>query len=165
VTVLAVEGCLAIVELRRMDRDREQANLAAILERTAEHNWHIIENEERRLVVEETRRLSVSGCSEAVKKQYWAARAVHLSHVLLLHQVWELNGRKELSHGLDGWNNFASAVGRELLNAQARPKGTPSDWAAYDLWMALQYDEVQPAEFVTWLEKRGLLQSDRRGRQ
>src|SRR6266446_122611 len=80
VIVLAVEGLLAVVELRGRGEDRKQESLVNVIARVTEHNWAVIADSSRRAVLDKTRSFK-TGDSEAEKTEYWAARAVHLSHV------------------------------------------------------------------------------------
>lgn len=149
-------------QLKQANEHREMENSTAIIERTQEHNWSIVDNELRRSVVEVSERLYVAGQSKEIKNEYWAARAVHLSHLNLLWHVWELEGRpSELSEHHAGWTRFAKAIMVQISQAPAPPRGSPAEWAAYDLWKGLKSYEVYPPEFVEWLER---LIAENRGR-
>jgi hypothetical protein len=150
--VLAVEGFLALLELNSRREDRNQENIAKMIERVSEHNWAIISDEDCCAVIDQLQDLH-SGDTAKDKTQYWAARAVHLSHVLLLRQVWELAGKTEDLEGQDGWVAFAKETAKQLFSASKPPGGNPNDWAASDLWEHLtQHREIHPKKFVEWLQ-------------
>lgn len=151
--VLIIGTLLVAWQLKQANEHKQMDNFVAIIERTAEHNWHILENEEMRKVVEESENLSFLQ-EPKLRERYWAARAVHLSHINLLWHVWELEGRpSELSEHQAGWTRFAEVIVSQMSRAEAHPNGTPSSWAAHDLWKGLQEYEVHPPEFVAWLKR------------
>lgn len=140
-------------QLRQANQHKEMDNFVAIIERTSEHNWQIINNEKALPLIEKSEDLFVRDKGKDDREAYWAARALHLSHLNLLWQVWELEGRPpQLSEHNAGWTRFAQKIVGQMAKAEAPPKGSASDWAAYDLWNGLHSYEVHPPEFVAWLE-------------
>lgn len=139
-------------QLKQANEHKEMDNFVAIIERTSDHNWQLINNAGALPFIEKSEGLFVYG-KEEFRKEYWAARAVHLSHLNLLWQVWELEGRPtQLSEHNAGWTRFAQKIVGQMSKAEAPPKGTPSEWASYDIWSGLHSYEVHPPEFVAWLE-------------
>lgn len=151
--LLFIGTLLVAWQLKQANEHKEMDNFVAIIERTSEHNWQIVNDDSALQFVERAEDLSVRGKDKKTRDEYWAARAVHLSHLNLLWQVWELEGRpKYLSDHNAGWTRFAQKIVVQMSNAEAPPKGTPSDWAAYDIWKGLHSYEVHPPEFIAWLE-------------
>lgn len=154
VVVLAAEGSLAVIELRARRDDRNQENLVNLMARVTEHNWAVIADPSRRGVLDKLRDFH-TGPSENDRTEYWAARAVHLSHVWLLSQLWQLSDGSENLAGQDGWVRFAARCSKTMSNAKSYPEGTPHDWAASDLWRDLKGGrEPHATGFIEWLQQR-----------
>ncbi len=153
VILLAVGGLFGVSQFHERDLERERANLVAIMARAADHNWHIIDSKHRREVVEQTLSLSIKDRSPLEKEKYWAARAVHLSHLNILYQVWELADRsKNLGPKDEGWARFASRIAKNLQDCRKPFEGEPSEWAGYDLWRSRK-EGAFPESFIDWLRE------------
>jgi len=88
--------------------------------------------------------------ASAAMDEYWAARLLHLSHVNLLWQAWELNGEADLNRH-EGWKRFAKRVASHL--SKCDPSSTSQEEkACSDLWREL-HDGIWPNAFVQWLER------------
>jgi len=136
-----------------MRKAADHQRIVAMIERTTEHNWRAAEDQHRLDAIATFEGLSVPATDDE-KKKYWASRLVHLSHLNLLWQAWELSGRKDLPPGLNGWNRFAGVFARKLKLYQEEE---PDDLALRDLRKAIQPQngyEVVPSEFVEWLRAR-----------
>lgn len=150
------------IQIRRARTDREHANVAAISERVMTHNELILADMKKCKIVAECEGLKVPAGKE---EDYWAARAVHLSHVNLLWQVWELAGRpgpgKSLPTQFAGWQDFArNVVAKPLAEASAKvtAKGsspTPAEVAADDIRKGISSYEVTGGPFYAWLSSVG----------
>lgn len=88
---------------------------------------------------------------------------MHLSHVLLVHQVWTLSGRRRSNKKLKGqfqnWEGFASAVAKDLISCALdghHKEPPPYVLAGADYWRALEtsFEENDP-EYVRWLGRIG----------
>jgi|SRR5258707_5410030 hypothetical protein len=82
VLLVAVAAVAALVAYRQVTSQR----LIAILERTAHHNWEIFRDDDCKKAIEIMQNLNIPK-EQDKRKLYWAARIVHLSHVLLIQQV------------------------------------------------------------------------------
>lgn len=160
VILLSVALVYTHFQLRRARQDRLHANVAAINERVFTHNALVLADQERCAVVAAMQELQIP---EGQEKLYWAARAVHLGHVHILAQVWELSGRpmpgKPLLKELAGWESFArDVVAKSLSNASTRVTAdatsiTPADFAGSDVWRALSTFDATGKDFNAWLTR------------
>ena len=155
--ILSVALLVTTNQLNQAADDRKQENFVANIARTAEHNWHIIDDPIRQRVVEESLNLYIRNrLDEEEKRQYWASRAVHLSHIYLLWHVWELEikNSEKTDSSINGWKRFAGLITCKLQQSRKPPQGDPFEWAEYDLWQGLQSYETHPEEFVNWLKQQ-----------
>jgi len=145
-----------VIELKRqlqeLKRSRDDQNAAAILERTAEHNWKLAEDDNRLKAVEIFARLTVPADSDE-RKLYWATRLSHMSHVLLLQQVWIFAGRKKLTGPFQNWERFAVNVAKDLRGTTGLDTPEAYKMACADYWKGLEkFEETEP-DFVKWLTR------------
>mgnify|MGYP001571696563 CR=1 FL=1 len=161
--ILITALIVAVIQLKQAADDRKQENFVAYIARTAEHNWQIINDSTRQLVVEESLNLFIRNrFDEEEKQKYWASRSVQLSHIYLLWHVWELEikNSKETNSSVDGWVRFAGLITCKLSHSRKPPHGDPFEWAEYDLWQGLQSYETHPKEFITWLKQQAYNSND-----
>jgi hypothetical protein len=147
-------------QLQRAKLDRLHANLAAINERVFTHNAIVLANPARCAAVAEMQKLRVPAGQDSL---YWAYRAVHLGHIHILSQVWELSGRptpgSRLPSEFAGWQAFArDIVAKSLAEADARvaeggTSPSPEDLAGSDLWRAIATFDVTGKHFNAWLRR------------
>ena len=157
-SLLAFALVFTFFQLRRAQKDRHHANVAAINERVMSHNALILADPDKCALVAAVEGLKVP---EGQASAYWAARAVHLGHVNLLSQVWELSGRpkpgRHLLKEFGGWETFArDIVARSMAEASAKVAGqataaTAAELAASDLWTGISTYEVTGQAFNSWL--------------
>lgn len=154
-----IQTVVVVVGLIYVKRQIDQANSTSISERVMEHNWHIMPDHNMRRVVADCEELNVPAGQE---DEYWSARAVHLNHIQLLSQVWELAGRPKpgrlLPRDYQGWQRFAMVVVAKPLFASyervlAERSQTAFDQAAHDIWKGHKSHEVASPSFFQWLEK------------
>jgi hypothetical protein len=124
--------------------------LIATLERNAQHNWEIFANEECKKVVEIMLDLNVPNDTDE-RNLYWATRIVHLSHLLLIQQIWVLAGKpNRLTGTYKHWQEFAKVVVKEMRGDSAHLKPMPYNQACADYWKNMQIFE-EDQNFVKWL--------------
>jgi hypothetical protein len=161
VTAAALAGGLIYtaiqVSLRR--RERNDENRTTISERTINHNKLILDDKRVRSVVASLEGLNVPA-DEAGADLYWAFRGVHLSHLNLIWQVWEIAGTpgkgKNLKLGYEGWQRFAQEIVAKKLRAAAlaigADKNKPENKAGADLWNGMSKYETAPPKLFLWLQ-------------
>lgn len=148
VAVLSVEGVVAVAGFAHADEDRRRENMVAVIEQIAEHNREIARNPNYRAVV--GRLLGhVLPTTAAAIDEYWASRLLHLSHINLLWQVWELNGGSYIAEHA-GWRRFAAHLAKHLTSGDAS-SAIPEEQARHDLWKELD-NGIWPDVFVHWLK-------------
>lgn len=160
VLLLVFTLAYAHFQLGRAKLDRQHANVAAINERVFTHNALILADLDRCSVAATMQNLRVP---EGLERSYWAARAVHLGHIHILSQVWELSGRprpgRRLPIEFAGWQAFAAGMVAEPLStaaarvASGESAPTPMDLAGSDLWRDLSTIDVTGHEFNAWLTR------------
>lgn len=161
---------ILLYQLRIMEKDGKHRDAAGIIERIMQHNWEIIKDKKMKEAVRAFEGLNVPNCDEQ-SDLYWATRAVHLSHINLLWQIWELSGRpkpketfpefleklrtaeyyKKSQNEYTDWNRFAKLTVEELASVPGdRPQAYSA--AVRDLWKGLHTYELAPKGFIEWLD-------------
>ena len=144
--------------ISKLARDAEAR--ISIAQRTIQHNDLIMNNLKARDAIAALEGLSIMENDEQ-KELYWAYRLVHLSHVNLIWQVWELGGRplkgKNLNLHFDGWQRFAKEIVAKKLQAAffctELEAEKPENRAGADIWSGMDTYEVIPEQFVVWFKE------------
>ena len=109
--VLTVGLIFTVVQLRLIRDEKRRANAVAIAQSVGSHNALMLADGRRCRAIEEILGLMFG---DVDREEYWAARAVHLGHLDLLWQVWELANRPKRGVSLPdpyiGWQRFAERV-------------------------------------------------------
>ena len=164
VAVLSIGFVWTGLQLRQARLDRNIRSKIIIQQRTLDHNSPIGDSPLLRWAVQFCEGLKVPGPVPATvsnatpEEKYWAVRNVHLSHLNLVAQVWELAGQPKEGvtlEGYRGWERFATKVVIETLRAStvAVEGGdtSPENLAGADLYKGLSEYESASPEFVAWL--------------
>lgn len=159
--VLIIALAYTWLQVRRSNSDRNLENIVAMSDRVMAHNTMVYATGEPYRVVAALEQLNDPAAQEGTSS-YRAARAVHLGHVHLVWQAWELSGHprpgKSLPKTLRGWERFARQIVVIPLSASFdtvthdSASATPTDRAAHDLWEALRTFEIYGQQFFQWLE-------------
>jgi hypothetical protein len=140
----------AIVAYRQITAQK----LMATLERTAQHNWEIFHDESCKKAIDVMQHDLKVPTAPDERQLYWATRITHLSHILLIQQVWILAGKpRKLRGTYENWQKLATFVAKELRQKHPAQKPAAYTQACADLWNALhQYEETDP-RFVEWMKR------------
>jgi len=148
---------VAAAQLCQLKKNRRFDNCTAIISKVAEHNWHVVDDELRKYVVEIFEGLSPSPPDPndiTENKLYWATRSVHLSHLLLLAHVWALNGERDKLEGdLANWQRFAHLTALHLSGKIPTQRPSAYVRACSELWSGLDVYEPLAPGFATWLKR------------
>lgn len=124
----AVTAVFALIQLFFLRQSSRQSLIIGLYGRTMTHNDSIVADEHQRIVInishglEASRpalkafRLEIEAKENSYFNLYWATRAVHLSHLFLIYQVWCLSGEKKeiFEKEFYGWAVFARLILREI---------------------------------------------------
>jgi hypothetical protein len=124
----AITAVLVLRQLYYMRESSRQSLIIGLYGRTMSHNDSIVSDEHQRIVVNishhleasrpelKSRRVELEAMPNAYAEFYWATRAVHLSHLFLIYQVWCLSGerREVFEKEFYGWAIFARHILREI---------------------------------------------------
>ena len=146
-------------QVRLYRRAREAEDRTRISERTINHNKLVLDDKRARSAVAYLEGLNAP-TDEAEADIYWAFRGVHLSHLNLIWQVWELAGTpgegEKLNPGYEGWQRFAREIVAKKLRAAAHVTGEDANKlenkAGADLWNGMSKYEAVPPKFFLWLK-------------
>jgi len=147
------------LQVRLLRRTRDTEDRITISQRTIDHNSLVLKDDGTRAAVALLENLHVPN-DKPDSDLYWAVRGVHLSHINLIWQVWQLAGSpgagEDLKNGNEGWQRFAREIVANKLRAAHKDRdsesATPADKAGGDLWEGLSKYEVVPPRFVAWLD-------------
>lgn len=161
VTAAVLAGGLiyTAIQVRLHRRAREDENRTTISERTVNHNKLVLDDKHARSAVASLEDLNVP-TDDAQADLYWAFRGVHLSHLNLIWQVWELAGTpgkgENLNPGYEGWQRFAREIVAKKLLAAVLATGAgedkPENRAGANLWNGMSKYEAIPPKLFLWLQ-------------
>ncbi len=123
-----VSAAFALIQLYYLKQNSRQSLIIGLYGRTMTHNDEIVSNEYQRVVINvshdlesirpelKAHRQRIEARENSYFDLYWATRAVHLSHLFLIYQVWCLSGesRKTFENDFYGWAIFARIVLRDI---------------------------------------------------
>ena len=132
---------VGFLSLKRITKTGRQALILGLYGRTMEHNKSIVSDKYQRIAIDifhdlERENSNVKSNRMAIEKEenssyelYWATRAVHLSHLFLIYQVWGLadEDAKVFERDYYGWAVFSQKVLMEL-NGKTKGFETKPDW-------------------------------------
>lgn len=135
-TVFTVSAVIALFSCRAALKNLANTRLMHVYVRVMEHNKQIFDDNFKKVAVniflgiEDDDQRSMREKFESEGKTfelYWAARAVHLSHINLIAQAWILSGKSErrLERKFPGWIDLAKKLSKELTEATFRDEGKP----------------------------------------
>ncbi len=154
--VAGLGGVFTAMQLSLSRAAARHHHAVAIVQRVVEHNARIATNPAMQKAVAAMQGLKVPS-DEVQANDYWSVRMLHLSHLALLLQVWELGGAGDaLPREMDGWSKFGrlfvTHLATETLNSGATAQ------AAKDVWSAMYAQgayETLPTGFKSWLKNLG----------
>lgn len=171
---LVIAGFLS---LRRITRSSRQSLILGLYGRTMEHNNTIVADKYQRAAIDvfhglesnnptlRSNRTSLEAQENGYYELYWATRAVHLSHLFLIYQVWNLadESRSKFEKRYYGWAVFAQKILKEL-HGQSENFDSKPDWyrdACRDIDPSVNESASYSKTFFEYSAE--LIQSDRSG--
>jgi hypothetical protein len=124
----AVTAILVLRQLYYMRESSRQSLIIGLYGRTMSHNDSIVSSEHQRIVINishdleaerpalRLHRVELESQPNSYASFYWATRAVHLSHLFLIYQVWCLSGERKdvFEKEFYGWAIFARHILQEI---------------------------------------------------
>lgn len=124
-SVFFIGAVIAFFSCRAAFNNLRNARLMHVYVRVMEHNKQIFDDNFKKIAIniflglEDDDQRAVRKSFETAGKTfelYWAARAVHLSHINLIAQAWLLSGKSErrFKRKFPGWIDLARKISKEL---------------------------------------------------
>jgi hypothetical protein len=155
---------IAVIQINKGIRARKNSDIAAVLSRNAELNKRILESEHQQAAAAlfvrfnpyKTTEVPNDSLSEKDYREYHVATRVFFIELTnILFQLWWVDGRKnKLSRDLDGWEEIAIAIKREIWDGGYTGKPTWYSTSCGEVREYFESGRFYSRRFISWLANR-----------